>query len=80
MNEIDLHLMSVIEARKYLKTYLNNLDSHVREVRVVHGYSNGNKLQSFVRKEFGHKKIERKILEMNPGVTVLLLARKDILN
>lgn len=71
--EIDLHLMSVVEAKSYLKTYLNSLDKEVREVRVVHGYNNGTRLQHLVRKEFKHKRVKRKILEMNQGVTTFLL-------
>lgn len=73
VKEIDLHSMSVIESKKYLKTYLNTLGKGVVEVRVIHGYSSGTNLQKFVRKEFNHKRIERKILELNPGMTTFII-------
>lgn len=71
--EIDLHYMSVIEARKYLKTIINSLDTNTKELRVIHGYKRGNDLQKMVRKEFKHKRVTRKILELNQGVTILML-------
>jgi len=71
--EIDLHQMSVGEARKYLKAELNALPKHIREVKVIHGYNRGTELQKFVRKDFGHKKIERKILELNQGITTFMI-------
>lgn len=71
--EIDLHNMSVTQARKYLKTFINSLDSNTKELRVIHGYKKGNQLQKMVRKEFKHKRVIRKILELNQGVTTLIL-------
>lgn len=71
--ELDLHQMTVIEARKYLKTELNSMPKHIKEVRVIHGYTRGKELQKFVRQQFNHKRIERKILELNQGMTTLIL-------
>lgn len=71
--EIDLHGMSVIEARRYLKTTLNSLPKHITTLRVIHGCNQGSELMKMVQKEFGHKRIERKILELNRGVTTFLL-------
>ncbi len=71
--EIDLHNMSIIEARKYLKTVINSLDANTKELRVIHGYKSGSDLQKMVRKEFKHKRVMRKILELNQGVTTLIL-------
>lgn len=74
IKEIDLHNMSVIEARRYLKTIINSLDSSTKELRVIHGYKSGSDLQKMVRKEFKHKRVIRKILELNQGVTTLILS------
>ena len=73
IREIDLHQMSVAEARKYLKSQLSTMPKHIKEVRVIHGYTRGKELQKFVRKEFSHKRIERKVLELNQGMTTLIL-------
>ena len=71
--EVDLHGMTVVEARNHLIARLNKLPSHIREVRVIHGYNQGTNLQKVVRKEFKHKTIERKILELNQGITTFLI-------
>ncbi len=73
--EVDLHNMSVIEARRYLKTYLNNLPKEVDEIDVIHGFQSGTSLQKFVRKDFSHKRIDRKIIGLNHGVTTFLIKR-----
>jgi DNA-nicking Smr family endonuclease len=71
--ELDLHSMSVAEARKYLKSELNAMPKHIKEVRVIHGYRSGKELQTFIRKEFSHKRIEKKMLELNQGMTTFIL-------
>jgi hypothetical protein len=73
--EVDLHNMSVIEARRYLKMYLNNLPKEVDEIDVIHGFHNGTNLQTFVRKDFGNKRIDRKILGLNNGVTTFMIKK-----
>lgn len=73
--ELDLHTMSVAEARKYLKTELNTLAKHIKEVRIIHGYQRGKDLQKFVRNDFNHKKIQRKVLELNQGMTTYMIKR-----
>ncbi len=71
--EIDLHNMSVLEARKQLKTSLSALPKHIKEVRVIHGYRGGKELQKLVRKDFCHKRIDRKIMELNQGMTTFMI-------
>lgn len=71
--EVDLHTMTVAEARQYLKSTLNSMPRHIREVRIIHGYRGGRELQKFVRHEFNHKKVERKILELNQGMTTYMI-------
>ena len=71
--EIDIHGMTVNEAISELDYYLEYLPDDVKEVVVIHGYRQGKRLLDMVRKEFQHDRIERKIVSMNPGITVFLI-------
>lgn len=71
--EIDIHNMKRAEAKKYLEQFLTKANGNVKEVTVIHGYSSGTVLQQMVRKCLKHHRIKRKILTMNPGVTILEL-------
>lgn len=71
--EIDIHGMTVNEAISELDYYLEYLPDDVKEVVVIHGYRQGKRLLEMVRKEFQHDRIERKIVSMNPGITVFLI-------
>lgn len=73
--EVDIHGMSVAGARSYLKKYINDLSKGVTEIDIIHGYNQGKELQKFVRKDFNHRKIEKKIVGFNNGVTTFLLKR-----
>lgn len=73
--EVDLHNMSVGESRRYLKTYLDSLPKDVDEIDVIHGFRGGTNLQKFVRKDFNHKRIDRKILGLNNGMTTFLIKK-----
>ena len=71
--EIDIHGMTVNEAISELDYFLEYLPDNVKEVVVIHGYRQGKRLLDMVRKEFQHNRIERKIVSMNPGITVFLI-------
>lgn len=71
--EIDIHHMQRSEAKKYLEQFLSRANGNVKDVTVIHGYSSGTVLQQMVRKDLKHHRIKRKVLTMNPGVTVLEL-------
>lgn len=68
---VDLHNMEVWEAARYLTQVLNELPSDISEVQVIHGYHRGTVLAVWLRKKFRHKKIAKKILTMNNGITIL---------
>lgn len=71
--EIDIHEMKRAEAKRYLEQYLSKANGNVKEVTVIHGYSSGTVLQQMVCKVLKHNRIKRKILSMNPGITILEL-------
>lgn len=71
--EIDLHGMSVQEAKKALERLLCSCGDGIQEIQVIHGSNGGTALQNMVRTGLKHKRIARRHLTMNPGVTVLVL-------
>jgi DNA-nicking Smr family endonuclease len=74
--EIDLHGQTVDSARKMLTAKLKGLPNDVRELRVIHGYHGGTSLQNFVR-SYKNPRIERKILGLNSGETIFVIAPKS---
>lgn len=72
---LDLHGMTVNEAKKELQTVISTCPKQIREIEVIHGYTKGQALQTFVRREFTHPKIERKIIGMNNGATTLIIKK-----
>ena len=73
IQEIDIHGMTVNEAISELDYFMEYLSDDTVEVVVVHGYNQGKKLLQMVRNDFKHKRIKRKIVSMNPGITIFLL-------
>lgn len=74
--EVDIHGMTVTEAKSYLHKIFKNLSLRVEEVVIIHGNNRGDKLANMVRKEFKHKRVERKILSLNGGITLLKLKKE----
>lgn len=71
--EVDIHGMMVPEAKKSLERIIANADTTIKEIEIIHGYSNGTALQTMVRKDLKSKRIKSKILSLNPGITTILL-------
>lgn len=71
--EIDIHNMGRADAKRLLERFLSSANGNVREVTVVHGYSSGTVLRDMVRGGLKHRRIKRKVLTMNPGITILEL-------
>ena len=71
--EIDIHNMRRDEAKRYLEHFLSTANGNVKEVVVIHGYASGTVLQQMVRKNLKHRRIKRKELSLNPGITTLIL-------
>lgn len=76
LNEIDIHGMRVLEANAMIDHYLATLPKGIHEVSVVHGYRGGTALQTFIRKQYHHPRVLRKMMSMNPGETILVLKDK----
>lgn len=75
MEEIDLHGMSVLEAKKTLEKLIASLPKDVKELKVIHGYSSGDELKKMVqdRTVLRSKRIMARKYTKNPGETILLL-------
>lgn len=72
--EIDLHGMTVSEAKAALDVFLTTAPRGVT-VTVIHGCNRGTALQKYVRTQYRNKRIERKILGLNQGSTDFLITR-----
>jgi dsDNA-specific endonuclease/ATPase MutS2 len=70
---LDLHGMTVEEAKKALNRKINTLSKDYGQVVVIHGYRTGNRLQTFVRKEYQHPRLKRRLLTLNQGETILVI-------
>jgi DNA-nicking Smr family endonuclease len=71
--EVDLHQMTVREAKKYLDSYICAMPKGTAELVVIHGFNMGRVLQRFVRSEYTHKRVEKKIIGLNQGSTIFLI-------
>ena len=70
---VNLHDMSVSEAKKWLEAKVSGAPRDTEEIEVIHGYHGGTALQNMVRKSFHHPRVKRKILGLNQGSTILIL-------
>lgn len=73
--EIDIHGYVEYDAMKILEKFIASLDNDIKEVLVIHGYRNGNKLKDMVRNQnkLRSKRIRRRKVSMNQGETILEL-------
>lgn len=72
---LDLHDMQEDEARFYLERAIDTAEEKIKEIVVIHGYRQGQIILNMVRKEFKHKKIEKKVVPFNKGVTLIYLKK-----
>ncbi len=70
---IDLHNMEKDEALFYLEKAIDTATDNIKEIVVIHGYRKGQAIMNAVRKEFIHKRIEKKIIPFNQGITLIYL-------
>ena len=72
---LDLHNMQVDEARFYLERAIDTSEHRIREIVVIHGYRQGQGILNMVRNEFKHKRIEKKVVPFNNGMTYIQLKK-----
>ena len=70
---IDLHGMTVSEARKRIQQLLKTCPQDTVQIEIIHGCNSGQALQKFVRRELKHPRILRKSFGLNGGSTTLIL-------
>lgn len=72
---IDIHGLSVNEAKRYIEKEIVKLSKDTTELVVIHGYHNGDKLKELLRNPNGirSKRIVRRKYTMNQGETILEL-------
>ncbi len=72
---IDIHGFTVNEARKEVEKTIAQLDDSIKELVVIHGYHNGDKLKELIQSPRGirSKRIKRRKYTMNQGQTILEL-------
>ncbi|SDY94720.1 Smr domain-containing protein [Proteiniborus ethanoligenes] len=73
--ELDLHGMTVEEAKRYLELSIVLTLDNVDEIVVIHGYRGGDALRNFVQNDFESEYVSRKYLWLNPGVTSFIIKR-----
>lgn len=76
--DLDIHTMTVEQAKKIIERTIISLPNKYSQITVIHGYNNGNKLQSMVRsRHLNCKRIKQKVLTLNQGQTILMLNKKS---
>ena len=71
--EIDIHNMSNFEAQRCLDFFIETLPKEIKEIIVIHGYHNGTKLLELIRYSYNNKRVKKKFLSLNRGITHLIL-------
>ena len=71
--EVDIHGMTVAQAKKELASLISRCDKATHEIDVIHGCHGGTALQNMVRREFSHPRLVKRILSLNNGMTTLVI-------
>lgn len=74
---IDLHDMQEQEAKFYLEKAIDTAEEKIKEIVVIHGYRQGQVILNMVRREFSHKRIEKKVIPYNKGITLIYLKQTN---
>jgi len=71
----DLHGMPLIQAQREMNRLLKTCPKDTDEIEVIHGYNNGDRILRYIRSELKHPRIDKKILGLNNGSTLLMLKK-----
>lgn len=69
---VDLHGLSLEQAKAEIIYQINRVDLDIKNLLLVHGYHSGTVLKNYIRKEFKHDEVERKI-NIDASSTLLVL-------
>ena len=70
---LDLHGKTLEEARASLIHILSTIDTFYKGILVIHGYHKGRVLKDFIRENFNHDLVYKKI-KLDAARTILLLS------
>ena len=65
--------MDISSAKKALDSFIAALPRGSCTLTVIHGFNRGSVLQKYVRVTYSNKRLERKLLSLNEGVTDFIL-------
>jgi DNA-nicking Smr family endonuclease len=72
--ELDLHGMTVYQARNAVASALKRATAADYRLKIIHGYKNGSAIRDMLMDEFSkHPRIIRVETTFNPGQTVFVL-------
>jgi len=72
---LDLHGCSLDDAKVELDNFLNFVDKTTDEVHVIHGYHSGNAIKNYLKHDFRHKRVQKKLHSVNQGITILVMKK-----
>ena len=72
---INLHDMPLTQAQREMNRLLKTCPKDTDEIEVIHGYHNGDRILRYIRSELKHPRINKKILGLNNGVTIIELKK-----
>lgn len=75
VKQVDIHYMTVMQAKSFLLQLFNKLEPNIEEVVVIHGFNKGTALKDLVLNEFKHPKIQSKYPALNSGRTRIFIKR-----
>ena len=70
--ELDVHGLSLEEAKAEILHTLNKIDVFIKGVLITHGYHKGTVLKDYIRNNFSHKWVYKKI-NIDASRTLLLV-------
>ena len=70
--DIDLHGLTLDEAKASLIHLLSTIDNSYNGINVVHGYHNGKVLRDYIRDKLSHPLVYKKV-KIDAARTILLL-------
>ena len=70
---LDLHGLTLEEARATLIHTLTTIDNSYKGILIIHGYHKGRVLKDYIRDKFMHKNVYEKV-HLDASRTILLLS------